>query len=198
MTWHQWHDEYPTERRIGRSSALARSNASLPQGYQSTGLSACWRRYGLDWVASRFGMAFLGAPDPPGAPGSEPGRPSEAKRQVEERWIRYLVGGVPPWERVLPAGVIRSEGDQSAVLENRSNGVPAPANDSVSRARRLGVSSTRLVSAPAVPATAPPLICPLAPRDRVRRRRRRAADRRNGEVSGLDGSHEGTDAWPQA
>ena len=33
------------------SSAAARANASSPHGYQSTGLSACWRRYGL--VSSR-------------------------------------------------------------------------------------------------------------------------------------------------
>lgn len=42
------------ERRTGRSSARARANASSPHGYQSTGLSACWRRYGLVSVASRF------------------------------------------------------------------------------------------------------------------------------------------------
>src|SRR5437588_9902541 len=54
MTWHQWHAAYPTESRTALSSALARSNASSPHGYQSTGLSACWRRYGLVWPARRF------------------------------------------------------------------------------------------------------------------------------------------------
>ena len=44
MTWHQWHVEYPIDRKIGLSSARARANASSPQGYQSTGLSLCWRR----------------------------------------------------------------------------------------------------------------------------------------------------------
>src|ERR671914_705761 len=42
------------ERRIGLSSRVARSNASSPHGYQSTGLSACWRRYGLVSAARRF------------------------------------------------------------------------------------------------------------------------------------------------
>ena len=44
MTWHQWQAEYPMESRIGRSSLRARSSASSPHGYQSTGLSLCWRR----------------------------------------------------------------------------------------------------------------------------------------------------------
>src|SRR6188508_776738 len=44
------------ERKIGRSSARARPSASSPHGYQSTGLFACWRRYGLVSPARRFGM----------------------------------------------------------------------------------------------------------------------------------------------
>ena len=44
MTWHQWQAEYPTDRRTGVSAARAAANASSPHGYQSTGLSACWRR----------------------------------------------------------------------------------------------------------------------------------------------------------
>ena len=39
MTWHQWHAEYPTDKKTGRFSARARSKASSPHGYQSTGLS---------------------------------------------------------------------------------------------------------------------------------------------------------------
>src|SRR5579885_3846980 len=39
------------ERKIGLSSRLAFSKASGPQGYQSTGLWACCRRYGLfSWI----------------------------------------------------------------------------------------------------------------------------------------------------
>src|SRR6185503_20280605 len=45
-----------TESRIGRSSARARSSASAPQGYQSTGLSRCWRRYGLVSAARRLAI----------------------------------------------------------------------------------------------------------------------------------------------
>jgi hypothetical protein len=44
ITWHQWHAEYPTDSMTGLSSALALAKASSPHGYQSTGLSLCWRR----------------------------------------------------------------------------------------------------------------------------------------------------------
>src|SRR4029079_191715 len=54
ITWHQWEAEEPIESRIGGSSARARSSASGPQGYQSTGFSACWSRYGLVSAARRF------------------------------------------------------------------------------------------------------------------------------------------------
>lgn len=39
---------------MGLSSHRARSSASSPQGYQSTGLFACWRRYGEEEVERRF------------------------------------------------------------------------------------------------------------------------------------------------
>ena len=39
-----WHAAYPTDRNTGTLRACARSNASSPQGNQSTGLCACWRR----------------------------------------------------------------------------------------------------------------------------------------------------------
>src|SRR3954464_7164929 len=57
ITGHQWTAEYPTESRIGRSSARARPSASSPHGYQSTGFSACCRRYGLVSVLRRFTSA---------------------------------------------------------------------------------------------------------------------------------------------
>ena len=59
MTWHQWHAEYPMDSRIGlfRSRASARDAAF--QGSQSTGLSACCRRYGLVSLASSLGIAGL-------------------------------------------------------------------------------------------------------------------------------------------
>src|SRR5262249_17668462 len=42
------------EMKIGLFSAFALASASSPQGYQSTGLWACWRRFGLaEWI-SRF------------------------------------------------------------------------------------------------------------------------------------------------
>src|SRR5665213_4512266 len=42
--------------RIGLSSRLARSSASGPHGYQSTGLPACWSKYGLVSSAKRLGI----------------------------------------------------------------------------------------------------------------------------------------------
>ena len=56
MTWHQWHDEYPTDRRTGTSRPLASANASSPHSNQSTGLSLCWSRYGEVALASLFGI----------------------------------------------------------------------------------------------------------------------------------------------
>src|SRR4051794_34467339 len=54
MTWHQWHAEYPIDKNTGLSSARAFANASSPHGYQSTGLCACWRRYGEVSFPRRF------------------------------------------------------------------------------------------------------------------------------------------------
>ena len=47
ITWHQWQAAYPTESSTGTSRARASANASSPHSRQSTGLSACWSRYGL-------------------------------------------------------------------------------------------------------------------------------------------------------
>ncbi len=57
MTWHQWQRRSRSRRSSGLSSARARANASSPQGYQSTGLSACWSRYGDVSEARRFGIS---------------------------------------------------------------------------------------------------------------------------------------------
>src|SRR5215216_5598726 len=59
MTWHQWQELYPIERKMSFFSLRARSNASGPHGYQSTGLYACWSRYGLVSSARRLGMAKM-------------------------------------------------------------------------------------------------------------------------------------------
>src|SRR6266496_1141542 len=45
-------------RRIGLSSLRERLSASSPHGYQSTGLSRCWRRYGLVSPARRLGIVL--------------------------------------------------------------------------------------------------------------------------------------------
>ena len=58
MTWHQWQAEYPTDSRMGTFRRLASSNASSPHAYQSTGLSRCWRRYGLVSFSRRLVIGF--------------------------------------------------------------------------------------------------------------------------------------------
>jgi hypothetical protein len=45
------------ESKIGLFSCLALANASSPHGYQSTGLCACWSRYGLLESISLFAAA---------------------------------------------------------------------------------------------------------------------------------------------
>src|SRR5262245_42468873 len=66
------------ESRIGRSSARARASASSPQGYQSTGLRECCRRYGLVSPASRFSRFALMNPFP-----FRPGRASPMARIID-------------------------------------------------------------------------------------------------------------------
>ncbi len=58
ITWHQWQAAYPTDSRTGTSRRRASANASSHQGHQSTGLSACWRRYGDSAPASRLATAI--------------------------------------------------------------------------------------------------------------------------------------------
>src|SRR6266566_6994252 len=58
------------------SSSRARARASSPHGYQSTGLSACWRRYGLVSPARRF-ISLL---SPSQAPALRDGRQSRRHR----------------------------------------------------------------------------------------------------------------------
>src|SRR5947207_1708331 len=50
---------------MGLSSWHALASASSPHGYQSTGLSACWRRYGLVSWARRFTCPVFQAAAPP-------------------------------------------------------------------------------------------------------------------------------------
>src|SRR5919106_5896962 len=55
ITWHQWQAAYPIDSRIGTSRDAASASASGVHCCQCTGLSACWRRYGL--VASERALA---------------------------------------------------------------------------------------------------------------------------------------------
>ena len=100
------------------SSAAARANASSPHGYQSTGLSACWRRYGLVSDPSRF-MRALGLPgeqltraaehhrsghhaEPPGVElqdgervGGRTATPRRDDRGVVAHWLRAVLEPFP-------------------------------------------------------------------------------------------------------
>src|SRR5690349_260075 len=71
ITWHQWQAAYPTERSTGTLRRRASSNASLPHSHQSTGLSACWSRYGEVASRRRFTPATL-----------PPTRPSDTVRSL--------------------------------------------------------------------------------------------------------------------
>src|SRR5271154_1067231 len=59
ITWHQWHAAYPTDSSTGTSRRRASANASGDHGHQSTGLSACCRRYGLVALFSWFTNLIL-------------------------------------------------------------------------------------------------------------------------------------------
>src|SRR4051795_3992140 len=54
ITWHQWQAASPTLSRTGTLRRRASSNAAGSHSHQSTGLSACWRRYGEVAEPSRF------------------------------------------------------------------------------------------------------------------------------------------------
>ena len=59
ITWHQWHAAYPTLSSTGTSRRRASSNAAGSHSHQWTGLSACWRRYGLVAPTRRFAIPSL-------------------------------------------------------------------------------------------------------------------------------------------
>jgi len=56
ITWHQWQVEYPIDTITGTSRLAASANASGPHSRQSTGLSACDRRYGLTALTRELTM----------------------------------------------------------------------------------------------------------------------------------------------
>src|ERR1700730_6055572 len=57
ITWHQWQVEDPIERKIGLFSSRALAKPTSPQENQSTGLWACWSRYGDFSRMSRLGFS---------------------------------------------------------------------------------------------------------------------------------------------
>ncbi len=63
---------------MGTSRLRAAAKASGPQAYQSTGLCACWRRYGLVSLARRLGGRASGWRDMPD--GTERGPEVRARR----------------------------------------------------------------------------------------------------------------------
>ncbi len=69
ITWHQWHAAYPTLSSTGTLRRRASSNAAGSHSHQSTGLSACWRRYGEVASWSRLAMqpaCQVAVPEGPG------------------------------------------------------------------------------------------------------------------------------------
>src|SRR3990170_4330190 len=126
MTWHQWQVEYPMLTSTGRFRSLACANASSPQGYQSTGLCACWSRYGLVSRKSRFvyfarpsgrrclvlgrypsPLVFLACSNRSTSPGSSPETHGNAMYMVRSsKGPPVLVG-----RRNIPAGTTVGNGD---------------------------------------------------------------------------------------
>src|SRR5687767_2985249 len=104
------------ERRIGRSSSRARVSASSPHGYQSTGLSACWRRYGLVSSASLF-TGLLPAPHQPAheldGAGDREGNEQREREALPRRLLELLAADVAEQRRV------RSPDDRGDRVERR-------------------------------------------------------------------------------
>ena len=81
---------------MGTSRRLASVIASCPHGHQSTGLEACWSKYGDVALASRFIRASLHAPDPP----TYGFRNSRVELLLESvRHTRAMVRPVVTWAR---------------------------------------------------------------------------------------------------
>src|SRR4029077_5544602 len=86
------------ERSRGLSSARARANASSPHGYQSTGLPACWSRYGDVSEARRFGISdtFLPMSHSRETVTADPGPPAAGpySHAVKSNGLLFLSGQV--------------------------------------------------------------------------------------------------------
>src|SRR5690554_780094 len=83
------------EIRTGTSRRRASSKASSPHSHQSTGLSACWRRYGEAELARRLGMSSTVVGGRSFAPGSRKAgrRKPEGGRRKSEGGRRKSEGG---------------------------------------------------------------------------------------------------------
>ena len=198
MTWHQWHAAYPTESRIGTSRRRASANASSPHSHQSTGLSACWRRYGLREPASRFAIR----PPYPRRRAAEDG--SVVERLGEGDGGRDLVGVVvvahpddldaAPQEGPAPGGLLVDPGGLARGC--RSGGAPTTAARHPSRARRGGCAARRAGPTPGGrPAAAGrwPATARGPPRGRSR-----SAGRRGRSLASLAGSVVSSRCSPRA
>src|SRR5215813_10139013 len=76
--------------RISLSSLAARSNASELQAYQSTGLFACWSKYGLVSLMSRFGIGPQRITKGFGGNCPVRGVPDNARVFYQERLRRFM------------------------------------------------------------------------------------------------------------
>src|SRR6185369_15953274 len=82
------------ERKIGLLRFFASSNASSPQGRQSTGLWACWRRYGLFSWLIRFVCMGFAFPFRTGCGLADVEHSSKIETPMEEHTTYLTAGGL--------------------------------------------------------------------------------------------------------
>src|SRR5512140_2480874 len=121
---------------IGRFSRCAVANASAPHGYQSTGLCACCRRYGLlSWIrrlvcSGTCAPSVLFARSPRAGEAPAPALRYEVRR-AGDRWPRNLAGAwrlfgkadVLVEDELRECGVVGAAADEAALLQVVDEGV---------------------------------------------------------------------------
>src|SRR5262249_58371917 len=117
------------ERKTSLFSFFAFANASSPHGYQSTGLCACWSRYGLVSRARRLSLTGF----------------STRERQIADRRGRSGVAGAhahPSAWRVLAFDERQRDGTLQCERARRARHLPddGAVGEDLGAVRRYGVS----------------------------------------------------------